>query len=287
MTVGRRHGETLGTRRVVAFAVAAILLGWCPAARGAVTAQAGKEAVKYVMKNFEKEAAEIGEEELTNRIKSLAARYGDDAVAAVRNVGPRGLKLAEEAGEQGGLAVKLMAKFGDDGAAILARPKELELVAKYGDDAASALARQKGIAEPLIRQFERPAVDALKNVGTQNARRLATMAEEGELTQIGRTPELLSVVGKYGDKAMDFIWKNKGALTVAAALTAFLADPQPFINGTRDLAQIAGNTMVKPLAEVPGRIAEHINWAWIGGAAIVLVGAYLALRLLLARRRAR
>jgi hypothetical protein len=48
---------------------------------------------------------------------------------------------------------------------------------------------------------------------------------DGELTKVGRAQELLGVVAKYGDPAMDFIWRNKGILAGGATLTAFLANP--------------------------------------------------------------
>jgi hypothetical protein len=75
---------------------------------------------------------------------------------------------------------------------------------------------------------------------------------------------LLGVVGRYGNQAADFIWKHKGALAFTAGLTAFLADPEPFLNGTRDFAGIVGENFVKPLAEVPGKVATEaalkIDW---------------------------
>ena len=41
---------------------------------------------------------------------------------------------------------------------------------------------------------------------------------KGELAAIGRTPELLGVIAKYGDPAMDFIWRNKVVLAGGARL---------------------------------------------------------------------
>ena len=72
-------------------------------------------------------------------------------------------------------------------------------------------------------------------------------------------------------------WASALALTVAAALTAFLADPEPFINGTRDLAQIVGENVVKPLAEVPGKVAAEaavrVDWT----IAVVVIAMAVAL----------
>ena len=96
----------------------------------------------------------------------------------------------------------------------------------------------------------------MKDLSGQNARRLVEMLDAGELKQIGRTDQVLGVVGKYGNRGMDFVWRNKGALAVAAGLTAFLANPEPFINGTKDLAQVVGHSVVEPLAQVPAKAAE-------------------------------
>ena len=69
------------------------------------------------------------------------------------------------------------------------------------------------------------------------------MIGDGAVKTGEQSAGLLDVVAKYGDKAMEFIWNNKGPLTVGAALSAFLHDPEPFIQGTKDLAVEA----VKPV----------------------------------------
>ena len=64
------------------------------------------------------------------------------------------------------------------------------------------------------------------------------MAESGELATIGKTPELHSTIGNYGDKAMEFVWKNKGALAATSVVTAFITDPEAFINGVKDIVNV-------------------------------------------------
>ena len=83
------------------------------------------------------------------------------------------------------------------------------------------------------------------------------MMEQGELVKIGRSSELMNVVAKFGDSAMTFVWNNKGALLVGTALAAFLADPEPFINGTLDLANVAANAAIEPIAK---EIGVRTNW---------------------------
>src|SRR5438270_311241 len=84
--------------------------------------------------------------------------------------------------------------------------------------AAEAMLKHKSLAEPLIAKFEMPAARAMDVLSGQNARRLAMMADDGELAALGQTPALLETVAKYGDRAMDFVWRNKGSLAVGAAL---------------------------------------------------------------------
>src|SRR6185437_3010947 len=79
-------------------------------------------------------------------------------------------------------------------------------------------------------------------------RRLAMMAGD-ELTAIGRTPELLAVIARHGDTAMDFIWRNKGVLAGSAALAAFLSNPEPFLSGAADLTHVISQDVVQPVAE--------------------------------------
>jgi hypothetical protein len=249
-----------------------------------------REAAEYVLRKFGKEAAEVGVETLTRKIETLAIKHGDDVFLAVRKVGPRTFRLVEEAGEHGLQSVKLMAKFGDEAVWVVARPNRMAIFVKFGDDAAEAMMKHGEIAEPLLASFGKPAAAALNAVNSQNARRLAMLADDGQLATIGRTSEVLEVVAKYGDRAADFIWRNKGALTVAAALTAFLADPEPFLEGATDITKVVSENAVRPLADVPGQVAseaaKHINWTVVLVIGIGVLGLLAGARLWLRHRAA-
>jgi len=245
-----------------------------------VKTAAVRETTEFVMRKFGKEAAEEGAEVLARRIETLAVKHGDEALTAVKNVGPKALRVAEEAGEHGSQAVRAMARYGDDGVEWIAKsPKGLNLAARYGDDATEVLVKHKGVAEPLVEQFGSSGVSALKSVQPQAGRRLAIMTADGELQKIGRTPELLDVVARYGDRAANFIWDHKGALAVTAGLTAFLTNPQPFLDGTVQLAEVAGENLVKPLAEIPGTVlgeaAVRVDWT-IGVIVLVMAVALVS-----------
>lgn len=260
-----------------------VALGPPAACYAGVTSKAAQEAAEFVLRKFGKEAEEQGLRKLTTKVESLSLRYGDDAVTAVKKVGPRTFRYVDEAGENGLQSVQLLARYGDEAVWVVSKPNRLALCAKYGDDAAEAMMRQGKIAEPLIASVGKPAATVLKTVSRQNGRRLAMMGEDGTLAAIGRTDELLRVIGKYGDRGMDFVWRNKGALVVATMLTAFLANPEPFIDGTLDLTRSVAEGVGTPLAT---QIGKSANWTFVLPTFAATIGLLLACRIWLRQRLA-
>ncbi len=266
-------------RRSLAIAICLIVAPGV--AQAGVSSKAVQETAEFVFRKGGKEAAELGMETLTRKIETLAVKYGDDALVAVKKVGPKTFRIVEEAGENGLKSVKLLARYGDDAIWVVAKKNRMAIFIKYGDDGAEAMMKHGENAECLINSLGKPATLALKDISTQNGRRLGIMAEDATLAKIGKTDELLAVIAKYGDGAMDFIWKNKGALTVAATLTAFLANPQPFIDGTVDISKTTVESVAKPVAM---EIAKNTNWTLILSSAGLIVGAIVALKLWLRHR---
>jgi hypothetical protein len=232
------------------------MLGWPITSLAADARSAAlREAAEYVLRKFGREAAQETAETFARKLENLVAKHGDDVLGAVRQVGPKAISAAAAAGNEAGLAYRLMARHGDTALVwIVARPKALRLVAQLGDDAAEVLLKHPGISEPLVEKFGLAATQALRQVNPQNGRRLAMLLDDGSLTATSRSSELLGVVGRFGDRAADFIWRNKGALTVSAALGAFLANPQMFLDGTARLVDFAGENVVKPVLETPGKL---------------------------------
>jgi hypothetical protein len=236
-----------------------------------------REAAEFVMKKFGKEATDIGLNTIIKKMEILTTKYGDDAVVAVRKVGPRAFHLVEEAGEHGLESVKLMAKFGDDSVWIISKKNRLSIFIKYGDDAAESMIKHKEIAETLLNSFGKSSASALKSVSSQNGRRLAMMAEDGALKKIGKSDELLETIGKYGDKAMNFIWVNKGALAVSTTLTAFLLNPEPFLDNT-----------IGKFGDIPGQIANEaakkMNWTLVIISSAGIIGILICIKIWLNHR---
>jgi hypothetical protein len=249
--------------------------------RQVLSREVAKAAGKAVIREAEKEIAEC--------VSRLVARYGDDAIRAVGQVGPSVVRVVEEAGPHGSKVIKLLAQHGEKAVWIIQKPQAMAIFIRYGDDAAEALVRHGEMALPLIDDFGTPAAKAMQALSPQNARRLAIMHRSGELTRLGRQEELLDVVTRYGDRAMEFIWRNKGALAVGAALTAFLMDPEGFLNGVKSLVDVVGEHAIRPVTETPARLAEGVvktvNWTVVLPVVVALSLGYLGFRLWLKAKR--
>jgi len=216
-----------------------------------------KELVESLGLRFSKEVAEEGAELLTRKVETFLVKYGDDGAEALRKVGPQAIQLADDAAADGIQATRWLAKFGDDATSMVRSESRRSLATQLGDEAAEAMIKHGEIAEPILEMAGKPAANALRVVSEQNARRISMMNNAGELEKIGRTSELMETIGKYGDKGMEFVWKNKGALAISGALVAFLADPEPFIEGTRELANVAAQSAFEPIAK---EIGKKTNW---------------------------
>lgn len=243
-----------------------------PPARAGVSSKLLQETIEFATRKFAKEVAKEGLGTFTSKITKLAAKYGDNVVAAAfKKVGPRAGQVAIEAGEHGGTALRLLAKHGDEALALTMKKSSLGTVAKFGDDAAAAIIKHGTVGEKLIEGFGKQGVEALAKVTPQNGRRLAMLAGDGALK-----PELLGVVTRYGDRACEFIWRNKGALLVGTSLTAFLTAPEEFFDGTRELAVVAADAALKPLAAIPAAVAsegaKHVNWNFLVAIAALVCG---------------
>jgi hypothetical protein len=258
-------------------------------ARAEFKGRVTRELAEWAIRRSSGLATRGGEDALARRFEALAARHGGEVATAIHRVGPGAIPLMEGAGAQGGLAARLLARYRERAAWVSADPRRLALVACHGDAAARALIRHRSVAEPVVAALGSPAARALGAVGPQNARRLAMMAETGELARIGRADELLGVVGRFGDPAMEFIWRHKGALAVGTVLAAFLADPGQFLGGARDSAGVLVAMASRPVADLPGRLAaeatRRVDWTLLMANALGLVAAGFTLRAWLHRRR--
>lgn len=248
-----------------------LLIAFYGTAKAGVTTKAARECAEYMLGKFGKTVADEGVDILARKIEKLAAKYGDDAIIAVKKVGPRSFRIIEEAGENGSPAIKLLARSGNDAVWIVAKKNRMVIFVKYGDDAADAMMKHGQLAEPLLATFGQNAASAFKAVSAQNGRRLAIMTDSGELAQIGRTAELLKVIGHYGDRAVNFVWTHKESLTAERSLTAFLESPQSFIENAPDISLVPDQTTEVPAATKLSRLPYWIVIVLLALAGIVLI----------------
>ena len=194
-----------------------------------------RETAEFIVSKFGRGAAGQSVEEVTAATAKAIATHGDSALPLLRKTGHAGFTALDQAGDKAPDVIKLFSRRGDEAIWVISEPKKLAIFIKHGDSAADALLKHPGIADGLIGRYGDNAVGALNTVTRQSAQRLSMAADDGLLSATARSPELLTVVRKYGDEAMDFIWKNKGSLAVASVLATFLADPQSYISGAKEL----------------------------------------------------
>lgn len=261
--------------------ILAIFVQFAQSGNAGVTSEAVRDTVQLVLRRFGREAAEGSAETLSRQAAEAGAKYGEEGLVAFGKVGPRAFtKAIAEAGEQAPAVVKLTAKYGDEAVWVVSKPRGLAIFLKHGESAAAAVMKHPGIAEDAIERIGPSAAGALNSLSGPEARRLGMMIADGGITNSGESRRLLEVVAKYGDEGMDFIWKHKGALAVTAGLTAFVRDPGPFIDGTKNLAV----EIAKP---VGSEIAQRTDWTPLWLSAIAAGTLWLMFKAWIQRERTR
>lgn len=238
-------------------AVLTLMAAMCCTALAGVKSSVARETAEYVLERFGKDVGEETLETLTGKIGQYGSKYGDDAIGAIRKIGPRGFKILDDAGKNAPDVIRLLNRSGNEAVWVVSTPRKLAIFVKYGNDAADAMIKHPGTAEPLIEQFGVSAAKALRTVSGQNSRRIGMMADDGSLAASGKANEMLEIIGRHGDLAADWIWRNKGSLAVATIATAFLSNPESFLNGTVEIAKVGGETIMRPITE---QITGSINW---------------------------
>lgn len=243
-------------RKFLALGLVSISLWVTFNASAGTVVSAARQIADVILAKFGRGAAGETVDQVSEAAAKAIARHGDAVVPLLRNTGHVGFKALETAADKAPEVIKLYQRSGNEAVWIISEPKKLAIFIKHGDSAADALIKHPGIADSLIERFGGNAATALNGISRQSAQRLAMIADDGLLSASARSPELLPVIRQYGDHAMEFIWKNKGALTVAAVLGTFLADPPAYISGAKQL--------VDP-------IAKSINWILIFAGILVFV----------------
>ena len=232
---------------------------------------AARRAAREVVEAFGREAVESAEP----RVARLIEAYGDDAAAALRKVGPPGVQAMERFGAPG---MKILSRWGDDGVRLLAVEGDAAVAAlgRYGDEAIELMVRHPGVGRDLLSRFGAQALRT--RLSTESVVTLNRLA--GEIGKSGRTSEIFAVIEKFGDRACEFLWRNKGTIFIGTLLVAFLQDPQPYLDGVKQL-------VVQPASEVARDAAGRTNWTAVVIIIVLIASVYVGLRWGWASMRAR
>jgi hypothetical protein len=246
-------------RLIIALLWALLVSSFSPEAQASKT-KALREAAERVVKG----GGASSLDDATRRLRVLERTHGPGVVEAVKRSGHAGMRAIERAGPQADVAVRVLAEHGDDGVRVASDAAALRLISRHGDDAARALVRHPGVAGGLITRHGTPAAEVLASLSSRNARRLALLSDEGALTRAGRSDDVFALLIRRGDTAMDFLWRHKGVLAGGAALAAFLAQPDPYIEGIESLAQNFGDDFSAPAVAAATEAGRRTNWTLLG-----------------------
>lgn len=211
----------------------------------------------------------------TRELTELSARYGDDALVAVDRHGVAALRVLKNAGDDAGAFLpRAINRYGTDAVRLAETTAGRQILREGNELAIRAVARHSDAVIPVIRETGDVGARALNNVNAANGRRLAQMHRDRTFNAQD-FEGLLEVIGRYGDSACDWIWRNKKALLLVGGAAAFVSNPKPYIDGTADLAKdVAGQVVSGVLGVVKDIIVEKVNVnLWIG-IVLSLFGGY-------------
>lgn len=265
------------------FSIAPILvLVFLPAITQAQALAVSREALESFAKYLTKGGAKAAPGTI-RATEKLITSHGDDALRAANSVGWKVVgDAAESAGERAPELVKYMARKGKESIHVVATPRSTAIFLKYGDEAGDAMIRHKGLAADLIEEGGQPMAKALSGIGTREARQMAMLADDASTASLARDPKVLEMVSSYGDRAMRFMWENKGALLVGTTLATFAANPEAFLDGSVQLGQTAINTLGGKTIEKGGEVLQETARVFPWNTALLL-GAGLSLPIIFFR----
>jgi hypothetical protein len=232
---------------------------------------AARRVAREVVESFGREAVEAAEP----RVARLVEAYGEEAVRVLRKVGPSGVGAMERFGAP---SLRILARWGDDGVRLLAVEGEsaVAAMARYGEEAVELMIRHPGVGRDLLAQFGSQILR--RPLSTDSMVALNRLAEP--IRASGRSAEILAVVEKFGDRACDFLWRNKGTIFLTAVLAAFLHNPEPYLDGVKQL-------VVQPAAQVAQDAASRTNWTLVVIVTLLAVAGWLGIRWSWSARRSR
>lgn len=224
-----------------------------------------REVAEQLIREGAEETSEELVEATTKQLAKIAARMGDDAIVVIQRYGRSSYRLLNDLSDDAGRQlVKSIRVYGDD-AIRVGQTSAGRAILRSGDDIAiRAVAKYSDVAIPVIRKYGDDCARVLTDLSPQQGRRMIQLANE-EYFKPNQFDQLVGVVGEYGDRAMDFIWRNKKVLLAVGVFSAFVSNPEPYLSELTDITEV----VVGPVVD---GIAKGVNWnLWIG-VLLVLVG---------------
>lgn len=262
-------------KRVLALSILCMALAAPDISNAGPAGIAIREVAELILSKFGRGTAGQTLEEITSATAATIARHGEAALPLLRRSGHAGFSALDQAGANAPEVLALFARRGDEAVWLITDPAKLAIFIKHGEPAANPLLKHPGIADGLIGRFGNEAAGAMNALSRQGAQRLSMIASDESLATSGSVSKLLPVVRKYGDEAMDFIWKNKGALAITSVLATFVADPEIYISGAKKL-------VIDPIA---APIVKATRWSLIlPGLLTVMLLPFLARAMLRVHR---
>src|SRR5438552_12851618 len=90
------------------------LIGLLPPAQAGPRSAAIRQVAESAVGKFGQEGSKEGVETLARRLETLVAHHGEAALTAVSKAGPQVVPLVEQAGAHGNVAVRLLARYGEE-----------------------------------------------------------------------------------------------------------------------------------------------------------------------------
>jgi hypothetical protein len=243
-------------------------------AHASVQGKLVKEAIEYFAKKFGKELVEEGTEQTAKRLGQIAAKYGDDAVAVLRPLGPRGVKFADEFGETG---YRMLQKHGREGLVTLEKygDEAIQLAKTHGDEALDVLVNQPGVGRQLVVSYPKEMLPTIAGLRSDEAVRLSKIAPDFAKLPPAAQKTFAEKLAQGGDDFVMWAYKRRKEIFVSGASAAALISLYKLGDGVAtnvsDLIPAAPNPETSPglwmfLVGVVGlaftSIILGIAWMW-------------------------
>jgi hypothetical protein len=208
-----------------------VLFGFAVPAEAQV-AKAAKELVEWL---FKTEARKNLPKNLLPRVENLMTKHGISALQAIKKAGPSAITILERDGSRVMLdALKLGGRnFANE--ALTSPALIRKVLKKCGPEAAEVIAKHPGAGARFLFRVGPKGIPVAKSLSRKALEDMVGLSDD--IYKSGYAPGFWKVLGKYGDRASDFIWRNKGAIFVAAVAASFIRDPEAYLSGARKIGQ--------------------------------------------------